>query len=214
MGGLCVAAAAAPAWAISFGQFDDFQDLTTQNWRIGIDGLGLPANVPTGGPAGPGDAYLRSTSGGFPPRMVIFNIEQWRGDYLAAGVTSITADVINLGGTTLNLRVAFGDTPDASGGGWFSSTTAFVLEPDSGWQSITFPITEADMTDIYGGPSFDTVMSNVGAMRILSSETPSSRGDVMTAAMGVDNITALPAPGAAALLGVAGAIAMRRRRAG
>lgn len=55
---IMIAAFVAPVRAIVVGQIDDFQDGSTQGWG----GYAVPTNVPTGGPSGAGDKYLKLTS--------------------------------------------------------------------------------------------------------------------------------------------------------
>ena len=56
-------AAGHSASAIMIDQIDDFQDGTTAGWSHGNPSSpNPPANVPTGGPAGEGDAYLQNVS--------------------------------------------------------------------------------------------------------------------------------------------------------
>ncbi len=95
------------------GQTDTFQDGTTRNWG-GAPPPNQPVNVPTGGPAGTGDAFLRITStgtGAAGSRMVTFNDQQWSGGHAYdPAVTGIAMDLENLGSTPLIIRVAFQDT--------------------------------------------------------------------------------------------------------
>lgn len=192
---------ASSADAISLGQLDDFEDGTTQNWVIGVGGLGTPSNVSTGGPDGVDDGFVQydSNGGRTAGRMVFFNETQWTGDYLSAGVTEISADV-NVLSTEfpsplnfLNLRVAFGTGINANTGTWFVSTESIDIEAGTGWHSVTFPIDESSLTRVVGEGSYDDLFGSVGVMRILSSSSPSSKGDVLTASLGVDNLLAGPA---------------------
>ncbi|MHB8068448.1 MAG: hypothetical protein ACYDIC_11175 [Desulfobaccales bacterium] len=55
----------ASGWAVALGHIDTFQDGTTQHWIVGATpSPAPPVNVPSGGPAGAGDAYLRLTATG------------------------------------------------------------------------------------------------------------------------------------------------------
>ena len=101
------------AWAVSFGQIDDFQNGTTHSWGGGS----APTNMATGGPAGAGDRFLQLTGSGFQP-LGMSNVAQWTGDYLAADVTAITADVANFGSSAVELRVVL----VYGAGGDFTST--------------------------------------------------------------------------------------------
>src|SRR4051812_19699048 len=138
---------------VTIGQVDNFGDGTTQNWVINLLGMGSPpsppTNVPTGGPAGAGDNYLRLTSTGIPDtagsRLVGVNYNhQWNGNYIAAGITAITMDVNNLGTTDLYLHLLFADPADAPPANEATSLAPVFLPAGSGWRSVVFPI----------GPSF------------------------------------------------------------
>ena len=87
---LLMLAVTVPLSAATIGQVDTFEDGTTMGWFVpGFSPL-PPTNVPTGGPGGPGDAYLQLTaSGSSAPggRLSALNDAQWAGDYIGAGVT-------------------------------------------------------------------------------------------------------------------------------
>jgi hypothetical protein len=55
-------------------------------------------------------------------------------------------------------------------------------------------------------------MQLVNQVRIFHSTNPSAVGVNFASSVGIDNIVALPAPGAAVLLSVGGIVALRRRR--
>ena len=182
------------------GQIDDFQDLTTQNWSEGALSPNPPMNISSGGPGGAGDAFLQlisSGGAGSGSRMVAFNSNQWSGDY--TGLFGIAGFLNNLGGTTLEMRVAF----EAAGGTWFSSTNSIALSPGSGWTQVFFSFDEQDMTQIQGSLPYSQAISNVPQLRILSAASPAFRGDLIAGTLGVDSLTAvaIPVPGAVALLG-------------
>lgn len=205
-----------PANAITLGQVDDFENLTTQSWIISID-IENPSNVPDGGPNGAGDAFLQySSTGGSGPgsRLIFYNTDQWTGDYVAAGVTGIAADVKHVAGTEpIELRVAFGPSSNAASGSWFASTAPIVLQPGSDWQSVVFPLDEASLTQVRGLDAYGSVISSVGGLRILSSSAPDNKGDAFIATLGIDNIEAIgvPEPAAALLAVIAGAAMLGRR---
>ena len=120
------------AGAVTVGQVDDFQGGTTQGWLEGAISPNPPTNVPDGGPLGVGDNYLQNvSSGGFGAgsRQVMFNLVQWSGDYVTAGVTRIEADMANFGATALSMRIAIeGGAPL----GRYGSTSAVNLTPQTG----------------------------------------------------------------------------------
>lgn len=200
------------AQAVTNGQTDDSEDGTTQSWRVGAPG-DQPFNVATGGPAGVDDNYVQYNSDAAGPsgRMIFFNSDQWAGDYLAEGITEITLDVFNLSTfQPLNLRLAFGTSISANSGSWFASTDSIDVDPGVGWTSITFPITQSDLTSVLGSDSYNDVLSSVAVVRILSSGAPANKGDRITAMIGVDNIMATPEPASVVL--VLASLALLRRR--
>jgi len=178
------------ARGITCGQADDFEDGTTMGWTEGFLSPNPPTNVANGGPSGVGDNYLRNTSsGGFGAgsKLVMFNTLQWTGDYLAAGVTRIEADMANFGATALSMRIAIEGSATR-----FGSTTAVALPADGQWHSVTFDVTSADLSLIGGLATLNAVLANVQTLRILSAATgPSWQGDTIAATLGVDNITAV-----------------------
>ncbi len=143
--------------ALTPGQVDTFQDGTTDGWSTGHGG---PTNIPSGGPAGAGDGYVRvvSTGGsGTDSKLIVFNTSQWLGDYTDAGITGITLDLDNFGTQALSMRLAFFQ----SRGVGYAMTTPFSLPADSNWHQAFFPLVAADFTAI-GSPSvsFANLLTN------------------------------------------------------
>ena len=191
-------------FAVTIGQLDDFQDGTTQDWTVAVGpGGGNPAFPPAnadGGPAGAGDMFLQLTStGGNGPgsKMVVINQSQWAGDYLGAGVTAISMDVNNMSGLPLDLRMRF-EHFSAPGPptGDFISANSITIAPQSGWQNIVFPISQADLLDINmgAGDNFVTTMSDVGVVRLFHATNPELPPPAIDAMLGVDNVLAVPEP--------------------
>jgi hypothetical protein len=223
---LCLAASPTMADPV-VGQINNFEDGTTQGWIISIGPFNPtppfpPANVPTGGPAGVGDNYLRLTStgiGGPPPnpnsRMAVINTSsQWTGNYLAAGVNAITLDVINLGATDLHLRLLFEDPMFGPPQNEAFSTNPVVLSVGGGWTSVTFLINPGDLTAGMG--TVQGALTNTTAIRIFHSPQAGFPGPPVAAQLGVDNIraAAIPEPTTMLLLGtgLAGVAAKVHRR--
>ena len=179
---------AAPLAAITLGQVDTFQDGTTQGWSEGVNSPNPPTNIATGGPAGAGDRNLQNiSSGGFGAgsKMIMFNTAQWTGNYTAAGVIRIEADMANLGTTVLNMRITL------EGSSIYSSSSAAVLPADGQWYHVAFNINAASLTLVSGPGPLSNLLSNVTELRLLSSASPSSNGDALVGTLGVDNITAV-----------------------
>ncbi len=213
---LCLALAgltALPAAAVSVGTQDTFEDGTTNGWITGGASVFQPVNVPDGGPAGLGDAFLRLTSsgsGGAGGKLVGIAGAQWLGNYVAADVTGIEMDVINLGSTDVNLRLYFSGT---SGSG--SSVDGVTVASGSGWTRVAFSTLPAAITTALGVPALD-VLSNVSELRLFHSAAASFPGPNIAAQIGIDNVTAVPEPGTWATLGfglvMIGGVLSRRRR--
>ncbi|MEZ6243214.1 MAG: hypothetical protein R3B57_09235 [Phycisphaerales bacterium] len=139
---------------------------------------------------------------------------QWTGDYLAAGVTSITMDVLNTtaGGEDLELRVMlFCDV-----GTVFTSTLATVVGVNDGWTTISFDISESALTRVSGSLSYDDSLTGVNRLLIRhqpgAPAGPGGAAELPGGLMGLDNIRAVPTPGAVAVFVLGGALAGRRRR--
>jgi hypothetical protein len=194
---------ASAARAVTFGQIDNFEDGTVMNWTHGAvpppPNPPNPSNVPTGGPGGTDDNFLYNYSlgtGDSHSRQIIFNNNQWSGNYNAAGVTRISGFMNNIGSTTLHMRVAV----QGAGTNRYGSTNAITLAPGSGWQPVAFDLTPATMTNIAGSDTLQTVLESVSILRILSAQLgPSWQGDTIESVIGIDNLRAQTRPGDANL---------------
>jgi hypothetical protein len=204
------------------GQVNNFEDGTTQGWLINLLNMSpppaeaLPVNVPTGGPAGAEDNYLRLTSvGGNGPggRLVALNLTPlWTGNYLTSGVNAISMDVNNVGTTDLSLRLYL-ENPMMGPPTDEAITSAVFLAAGSGWRPVTFLIDPANLIVLSGNAT--TLLSNVTSLRIYNGPTASFPGPGVPAQLGVDNIgaTAVPEPASMLLLGIGLAgIGMTKRR--
>ena len=209
-----------PAYAISPGQIDNFQDGTTQNWTNGgVPGVPPVVNVPTGGPGGAGDRFIQVTSVASPPgnRLTTFNRDQWLGNYIAAGVTTIEMDLENLSDIQLSIRIAFRVEFSPSSAGYLS--LPMILAPGGGWQHAVFSITEANLIAVGAPPDYITFFtSGIVETRIINEVGSTNlNGDVVVGQLGIDNIHAVPEPNSF-LLGAIGFIAvvvtgLRKKRA-
>jgi hypothetical protein len=198
---VCLIGTPLAAKALSSGQFDDFQDGTTQGWGVG--GGTQPSNIPGNGPAGATDRYLQYTSrggGGSDSRLIIFNQSQWQGSYTNAGITGISLELKNSGPTTLSMRLAFFLNRTTG----FSATTPFSLPADGNWHQASFALTSANFTTIGSPGTFNSLLGNfTGQLRILDSASPALEGDAIASTIGVDDIQAVPEPNAVNLVGLA-----------
>jgi hypothetical protein len=215
---------------IAAGQTSNFEDGSTQGWLINLLG-GLPApigqpvapaaafpvNVPTGGPAGANDNYLRLTALGTDGpggRLMVLNPGAWGGNWLAAGITSVRMDAINLGNTELRLRFGLEDAMGAPPTN-FAVSTAITLAAGSGWQSLEFPLFGPNGLTAFLG-TVNATLTNATIMRIYHSPAAADNGPPIVASLGLDNITALartvPEPSTFLLLGAGGLGLMLLRR--
>ncbi len=177
--------------AATVGQVDRFDDGTTSGWSVGGGGNNAatgPVNVPGGGPDGDNDAFLKYTTdavntGG---RFLVLNGVQWRGDYLGAEITGITAQAKNLGQVDLHMRLLL----EGPGGAFFSLKSA-ELPVNGDWQSIFFPISP---TALDGGANLESTLASVNRIRIFHNPAASFPGPFVNASIGLDNIQSIPEP--------------------
>lgn len=210
-GGLIVAK---PAVAIELDQIDDFENQTTQGWRVGFNGDD-PVNVVDPDDTGNRVLQMSAEGGGGPnSRLITFNTLQWLGDYTGAGIARVVMDVNNVGDTALTLRFSLDGA-----GGRFSMTEGIAVPADSGWlRDLEFSITAADLTSV-GGADVDATLAGVTQLRLMHSTVPAWRAQdgvpAIVATLLVDDVQALPEPGAALLqaAAIAGLGALVRRRA-
>jgi hypothetical protein len=153
---------------ITLSQVDTFEDGTNQGWNGGIQ---------LGGPAGPGDHYLMVAPfpGSAGPRPAT-NLIQWTGNYLAAGVTGIEMDLIDLDTPSTFVApfyVSIWDAAPPIGGSYYGQTTYFNLPEDGQWHHATFSLTAGSIV---------SVLANAGELDI------NGNGG----SFGVDNIHAVP----------------------
>lgn len=188
---IVLAILSAHAHAIAPGVLDRFESGTTQEWSGAISG-----DTPTGGPGGAGDHYLEAASGtlGSLPHLAIKNAElRWTGDFIAAGVTQIEADVKVFDGSALQIRaVIFGGS---SGFTRATSTIAISVPADAQWHHIVLPIAPANLTIVLGPDTPANVLQNATSVMLRhNSGAPSSGGTPVSSLAGFDNIKAGPAP--------------------
>lgn len=190
------------AKSVSLGQIDDFENGTEMGWIKGGRTINPSANITDGGPQGVGDNYLQIESGGGngpDSRLVSFNPDQWAGNYIAADISSITADMANFGNSSLSIRIAIGGAgaPQSQDTTWYVSSNPFLLPADGEWKPVSFDLDDTHLTQVSGSDSLNDLLSNVNVLRILSaSNGPDFRGESIIASLGVDNITAVPVPAA------------------
>jgi hypothetical protein len=193
LSGLC-------AGQVVLNQVDTFQDGTTMSWAGGSS----PTHVPSGGPAGSGDGYLQISSTNF--HLATFNLVRWSGNYLAAGVDRIEADLRNTGPNPLAIRlVLFASSTDR----WSSNAVA-NLPPNSAWTRVSFDLVESNFTHTLGTSTFPGMMSGMERIMLRHEPVPSANGPFVTGTLGIDNVSgfalanSLPAEAFAVIIGLPG----------
>jgi hypothetical protein len=207
----CLAAGLiAPARAeLMVGQIDTFEDGATQGWTAGGQ-MGSPfippANVSTGGPAGSDDNFLQITAvGGAGPgsKLSAFNLSQWAGDYIAAGITAIRMDVRNFGPADASLRLLLAD-PTGGAPSNIAITDAVFVPASGDWTSISFAVDASSLVALLGSAA--TALSDATELRIYHNPSPDFPEPPIgppsvNLMLGVDNIQAVPEPASVLLMG-------------
>ncbi len=188
------------------------------NWANGKN-LNNVQLITAGGPAGAGDAYLQVVSSGQEGpggRPIVFNRQQWTGNYSAAGVQAIAMDLINQGDSPLDMRVALRSSV-ADEAPSYVTTSAIQIPNDKLWHHAVFPLTEDAMTvqfDEAGPFLFSDLMQNVAELRVLHNSEIEAESVPFATTFGIDNVQAIvpePAMGVLSLIGSLCLIANRRR---
>jgi hypothetical protein len=208
MGLLVSSALASGCFAVTLGQVDDFQDGSTQNWRD-EHGNTVTTNLADTGPEGVGDNALDVATSA---RAVVFNEDQWTGNWTAANIQRITMDVRSLDNNDLTiwLGIAKGTIlPRGNGDTYVTSTSQPVLG-DGQWHAISFPVTSADFTN-FQGVEVEKALEDVSQFRIIHNPSRSFLGDFGVAGFQLDNIAAVPEPSGFALA-ILGLVAWVYRR--
>jgi hypothetical protein len=183
---------------VTLGQVDDFQDGTTQNW--GTDST-ITTNLPDTGPEEVGDNALDVATNS---RAVVFNEDQWTGDWIAANLHTIAMDVRSLDNNdlTLWLGIAKGPRSGSGNGDTYVTSSSQPVPGDGLWHSISFPITENDFTNI-GGTDVEKALKGISQLRIIHNPNQNFIGELGVTGFQLDNIAAVPEPGCLALLAAA-----------
>ncbi len=192
--------------AIMLHQVEDFS--RAHDWSGGSPNPNPPVVVPDAGPLGGGDYALRVTSnggGGPGGKLLFFNTSSWTGNYTAAGITGIAADMRNTGTNTLLFRLAFNGP-----GGWFV-TPASPVAAFTGWVHLEFDIRPSSLLNVEGSDPAAT-MAAVNQVRILHSSQVDFRGAQVSGSFMVDDIEAVPEPSVWMIAAMAGIGTLFRKR--
>ena len=183
---------------VSAGQTDDFEDETRQGWAVGNAAISQITNQ-AGGQTGATDNFLQyianSNGGGPGGKMIIFNRDQWTGNYTSESIVELRFDAKVEGTTDLELRFSLSNQTGAGDGSGIrmSTTNAISITAGSGWNSYTMPINASDFTIFEGGGNGTTadVLANVAEARILHALSPNWFGTgVVSGTLQLDNISA------------------------
>lgn len=183
--------------AVTLYQVEDFSGVHA--WTSGDPNPSPPVIVPDSGLSGGGDNSLRVTSnGGSGPggRLIVYNQTLWTGDYTAAGISAVAADLRNTGTNTLSFRLAFNGP-----GGWFV-TPATQVAAFSGWSRQVFQIAATSLLSA-GGDNASSTLAAVSELRILHSTAVDFRGARVSSSFMVDRIQAVPEPSVLVITGLA-----------
>ena len=192
--------------AVTLFQSENFNSLG--GWTSGGPNPNPPSILADSGPLGGGDSALRviANSGQAGGRLVTFNRTTWTGDFAGEGVVTITADLRNLGTSSLSVRIAF----NGPGGWWI--TAAESIPAFAGWSNHDFDIQASALVASAGGNNAAATLANVTEMRILHSPDPDHTGVTLSSTMLIDNVTAVPEPSALILLAWCPLFLKRKRR--
>lgn len=169
---------------VTFGQIDDFNDGTLQNWEQGQAG-GL-SNVSN-------SLQVDADGAGALGKVVFFNETQWQGDYLAQGIKAVKLKVNNISSSApIFLRVVMRTNDGAAFPTFFISKDAIEIPSGSGQMEVVLPIEEADFDKSpSSGASYSVAFSNIVQFRIISSQNGGIiQGDDIVATVQFDDIEA------------------------
>jgi len=129
---------------------------STLNWE---GGLPTPVHIPTGGPAGDGDGYLKIAASESAAHLASYNLGAiWTGDLTAIGATRVTADLMSPADSApLQIRLVLFTT---SGSRW-TSTLAQAVPADGVWRNYNFAISQADLTLAQGSDSYAEMLATI-----------------------------------------------------
>ncbi|MFM7260996.1 MAG: PEP-CTERM sorting domain-containing protein [bacterium] len=209
---------AAPSSAAITDFYETFAS-SAQNWR-NSNGASVLNWSPSGGPGNA--AYVTSvfnlsatTVGGFPPTVI--RAQQsfgssggaYVGNWITAGVTGVTFSFRHNLAEAVSVTGRFATPVNTPG----ASTVSSILVNPNTWTTISFDLREGSSDIIsLGGGTYATIFSNIGNMQFGFTVPAALAGQNVDGSFDMTNFAIVPAPGALALLALAGFTGMSRRR--
>jgi hypothetical protein len=133
------------------------------------------------------------------------------GDYLAGGITTVSFDFRHNAGQDLGIALRVAQPANFPA---FAVELPETVESGS-WVTLSFELSFFNpLVTIEGAPSpaaFNAIMANVGNL-LISADRPDGLDTPLLVDFDIDNVTITPTPSSAALLGLGGLFAARRRR--
>jgi hypothetical protein len=190
-----------------------------QNWR-NSNGASVLNWSATGGPDG--GAYVTSifnlsstTVGGFPPTVIRAQQSYgssggaYVGNWIAAGVTGVSFSFRHNLSESVTVTGRFATPVNTPG----ASTISSVAVLPNTWTTISFDLREGSSDIIsLGGGTYAAIFSNIGNMQFGFTVPAALAGQNIDGSFDLTNFAIVPAPGALALLGLAGLAGNSRRR--
>ncbi|HBS29632.1 MAG TPA: hypothetical protein DEB06_09335 [Phycisphaerales bacterium] len=218
----CIAAvgAAVALTVPSFGAvvpFTEAFDSSASNWRNAA-GAANATWLPTGGPGNSAHITGATSVNNANTGVVIalraqdaFNSsnDAFVGNWLALGVTAFSFDVRHDAPAPMSFGARFAPSANAPGAIGFQ----FAPVAPGQWSTVTIPIDPSFPGFVsFEFGNFAGIFSGIGNVQV-SYLVPGALADSGTIVnVAVDNVRLLPAPGSAAILALAGTLALRRRR--
>ncbi|TVQ76205.1 MAG: hypothetical protein EA380_09130 [Phycisphaeraceae bacterium] len=204
----------------SITSFVETFDSDAANWR-NSDGSAVLDWFPAGGPDGSayasGTFNLINATGGFPPIVIRGQVGfgssggAFAGDWIAAGVTGFSFDFRHDLPESIIVTGRFATPANFPG----ASTESSILVAPNTWTTVFYDLTEGSSDIIsLGGGTYPGIFSNIGNIQIGFNVPSSLSGQDLVGRFDIDNISIIPAPGAAGVLalGLCGLTGRRRRR--
>jgi hypothetical protein len=190
-----------------------------QNWRNSNGASVLNWNA-SGGPDGA--AYVTSifnlsatTVGGFPPTVIRAQQSYgssggaYVGNWIAAGVTGVSFSFRHNLSEAITVTGRFATPINTPG----ASTVSSIAVAPNTWTTVSFDLREGSSDIIsLGGGTYAAIFSNIGNMQFGFTVPAALAGQNIDGSFDLTNFAIVPAPGALALLAIAGWTGLSRRR--